>query len=571
MFKVKSAKIMAIHALVGPTARSSRLGVKVRPLYLAALALAQCLSIGCSARDEERADGPGTGDPLVVTLRDGLVRGDFVDGTRRLLKIPFAKAPIGDLRWKAPVKNDPWTGTRYETEFSAPCAQGASQGSSASTNEDCLYLNVWSPEAPPARAPVMVWIHGGANLNGSTSDIVPTTDQLWFDGQFFAKRHGVVLVTINYRLGALGFFPHAALPGEGSPFGNQGLLDQHAALEWVRDNIAAFGGDPQNVTIFGESAGATDVCYHVASPRSRGLFHRAIAESGGCTTISGLGGRPAAAAASDLGQFVEHVGCATAADALGCLRGKSVEDLLASATATGGNVGASLGRSNLFSVVVDGEGGFLPERTRDLFDRGDIARVPFLLGSNTDEGALFVLGLPATQDEAQYLDVLTQRYAEFAAQIAAQYPASRFNGDYRAALTRAVGDQIIVCSQHDALRRAAKAGLPVYAYNFNVVWSLAGGALKVSHASEISHVFGNPLTPTPESQAVSDAMNAYWARFAATGDPNWDGAPATWPVYGPDPDSADRRLQLDPEWQVLEGFRSEDCAMWQSLYAASTP
>jgi len=543
----------------------------IERVALAAFALAQVLLVGCGGSDEEPANATGTGDPLVVALPDGLVRGDFVDGTRRFLKIPFAKPPKGELRWKAPVKNDPWTGTRYETEFSAPCAQGASQGSTASTNEDCLYLNVWSPDPPPARAPVMVWIHGGANLNGSTSDVVPTTEQLWFDGQFFAKRHGVVLVTINYRLGVFGFFPHASLPDEGSPFGNQGLLDQRAALEWVRDNIGAFGGDPKNVTIFGESAGGTDVCYHVASPLSRDLFHRAISESGGCTTISGLGGRPAVDAASDLGRFVEHVGCAAAADSLGCLREKPVEDLLASASATGGNVGASLGRSNLFSVVVDGPGGFLPERTRDLFERGDIARVPFLLGSNTDEGALFVLGLSSPQDEAGYLDVLTQRYGQYAAQIAARYPASRFEGDYRAALTRAVGDQIIVCSQHDAIRRAARAGLTVYAYNFNVIWSLAGGALRVSHAAEISHVFGNPLTPTPESQAVSDAMNAYWARFAATGDPNGDGAPAVWPVFGPDPDTGDRRLQLDPNWQVLDDFRTEDCAMWQSLYAASTP
>ena len=543
-------------------------------LTAAVLALLALAATGCGD-DDDAVAGPahdaGPFDPLVVAIADGRVQGDLVDGTRRFLKIPFAKPPAGELRWKAPVRNERWSGTRHETEFSEPCAQGASQGSTARANEDCLYLNVWSPHPPPAKAPVMVWIHGGANVAGSTRDLVPSTQQLWFDGRFFAERHGIVLVTINYRLGVMGFFPHAELPGEGSPFGNQGLLDQRAALEWVRDNIGAFGGDPANVTIFGESAGATDICYHLASPLSRGLFHRAISQSGGCTAGGGLGGGPAATAAGALEPFLQHVGCGAQADQLACLRGKSAEELVASATATGANVGASLGRSNLFGVVVDGEGGFVPERTRDLFERGDVAKVPFLTGSNTDEGALFVLGLPQPQDEAAYLDVLNQRYGQYAAQIAAQYPASRFEGSYTAALTRAVGDQIIVCSSHDSMRRAAKAGLPVYAYNFNVVWALGGGFLKVSHAAEISHVFGNPLMPTSESQAVSDAMNAYWARFAKTGDPNGPGAPATWPLYGPDPDANDRRLQLDPEWQVLENFRTEDCAMWQALYAQAAP
>jgi para-nitrobenzyl esterase len=533
--------------------------------------LAGLSSAGCGGDDDATVQDVGTGDPLVVAIADGRVQGDLVEGTRRFLKIPFAKPPLGELRWRAPVKNDRWTGVRYETAFSEPCVQGASQGSTATTNEDCLYLNVWSPQAPPVKAPVMVWIHGGANMNGSTRDVVPSTDQLWFDGQFFSARHGIVLVTINYRLGVMGFFAHPALPLEGSPFGNQGLFDQHAALEWVQNNIGAFGGDPQNVTIFGESAGATDVCYHIASPLSRNLFQRAISQSGGCTAGGGLGGRPAATAASALEPFLAQVGCAAEADQLSCLRAKSSEELLAGASGIGGNVGASLGRSNLFGIVVDGEGGFLPERTRELFERGDVAKVPFLSGTNTDEGALFVLGLTQPQDEAQYTAVLTQRYGQYAAQIAAQYPASKFDGSYAAALTRAVGDQIIVCSSHDSMRRAAKAGLPVYAYNFNVVWSLGGGALRVSHAAEISHVFGSPLLPTEESQAVSDAMNAYWARFAKTGDPNWPDAPASWPIYGPDPETNDRRLQLDQDWQVLENFRTEECAMWQALYAANGP
>ncbi len=522
------------------------------------------------AGDATAAVDAPSGDALVIDLEDGRLRGDPVDGTRRFLKIPFAKPPVGELRWQAPVKNEPWTGTRHEADFSEPCSQASSRGSTASMNEDCLYLNVWSPQPPPTDAPVMVWFHGGANMSGSTRDLVPTTEQLWFDGQFFAARHGIVVVTTNYRLGPLGFFAHPDLPDEGSPLGNQGLRDQIAAMQWVRDNIAQFGGDPNNVTIFGESAGASDVCYHVASPLSRGLFHRAISQSGGCTVVSGLGGRMAEDAASHIASFTEAVGCSDAADQLACLREKSAEEILTGAADAGSSLGTALGTTNMFGIVVDGDGGFLPERSAVLFERGEVAQVPLMLGSNTDEGRLFVLGAEPLEDEAAYMLELESRYGEHAAAVAAQYPASDFDGDYDAALARAVGDQIIVCSSHDAARHAARAGLPVFMYNFNVVWAIAGGILGVSHAGEISHVFGNPLDPTEESQMVSDAMNAYWARFAATGDPNGPDAPAVWPAFGPDPDVNDRRLQLDPNWEVLEDFRVEECALWRSLYAATS-
>ena len=275
-----------------------------------------------------RADAGDT----TVTLKDGPVRGDVAGGSRRFLKIPYAKPPVGDLRWKAPVKNDPWTTVRHETAFANECPQAKSAQAPLGTNEDCLYLNVWRPEPAPAKAPVMVWFHGGGNFAGSAADQVPTTTTLWYDGQFFASRHGVVVVTLNYRLGPFGFFPHPALGAEHSPLGNQGLLDQRMALQWVQENIAQFGGDKDNVTIFGESAGSADVCYHVASPGDVGLFQRAISESGGCT-ISLDGGKDttAAGAAAGIAAFTSAMGCDAAPDPLACLRGKSAADIIANA------------------------------------------------------------------------------------------------------------------------------------------------------------------------------------------------------------------------------------------------
>jgi para-nitrobenzyl esterase len=511
-----------------------------------------------------------------VTIADGKVESDIVGGSERFLKIPYAKPPLGPLRWKAPEKNDPWTGVRHESEFAKPCAQNASNQGPASTNEDCLYLNVWTPRPAATKAPVMVWIHGGGNFAGSAADYLPGPPAgeapLWYDGQFFAARHGVVLVSMNYRLGPLGFFSHPGLGAEGSPMGNQGLLDQHAVLEWVRDNIAAFGGDPANVTIFGESAGSADVCHHVVSPKSRGLFHRAISQSGGCTSSMG-GGREPLATDPSLGieHFTSDVGCSSASDQLACLRGKPIADIMAHAAQPNPSSGTFGDGRVRFGIVVDGPNGFVTDQPRTLFDQGNIAKVPYLLGSNNDEGMLFLLTATIPTNDAEYEADLTKRYGASAPDVIATYPVSKFGGNYRNALGRVLGDAGLVCGTHDTARRAVKAGLPVYMYNFNVPWSIAPGLLLVAHAAEMSHVFGNPWLPTPDpgSKAVGDAMNEFWATFAKTGDPNFSGAPAVWPVFAPDANDDDERLQLDPNWEVLKSFRKAECAMWRKTYDAA--
>jgi para-nitrobenzyl esterase len=527
-------------------------------------------TVSCSSSDAPKPAAESLSkedptDPTLVEIADGKLEGDVMGGSVRFLKIPFATPPLGPLRWKAPQKNEPWTGVRHETSFASPCPQPPSQQSPASLDEDCLYLNVWRPNTPTKGAPVIVWIHGGGFTTGSAADVVPlTTDFLWYDGQPFAER-GVVVVTINYRLGVLGFFAHPELAAEQSPVGNQGLLDQRHALEWVHDNIEAFGGDPDNVTIAGESAGAGSVCMHTVSPGSRGLFHRAVSQSGGCTTrvFTDLG-----TLNTQIDQFAADRGC-TGAGALDCLRDKPVSELV-SQEAVDRTMGmAALRAAFSFGAVVDGPGGFLPEPAIDLFDRGEVAEVPYILGTNTDEAQLYTsldASMPTTQ--ADYEKQITDRYGAFASRVLAMYPASRFGGDYRKTMTRVATDSGLVCGTLDTARRAVTAGLPVYMYNFNIPWSILPDLLGISHASEISHVFGTPYQESDANIAVAEAMNRYWATFAETGDPNFEGAPAVWPRFEPDASDDDQRIQFDANFEILRSFRKAECALWRE-YAAT--
>jgi para-nitrobenzyl esterase len=504
---------------------------------------------------------------LRIKLDDGELEGDMAGESRRFLAIPFAKPPLGELRWKAPVPNEPWSGVRHETGFVKSCPQLADQGAPASDNEDCLYLNVWSPNPAPEKAAVMVWIHGGGNFSGGAGIPIPTAPtSLWYDGQFFAAKQGVVLVTLQYRLGPLGFFAHGGLAGEGGPAGNQGLLDQRLALQWVKKNIAKFGGDPNNVTIFGESAGSADVCYHVASPGSRGLFHRAISQSAGCTVRSIAPEQAASTTATQMAAYGVAVGCPEGAGQLACLRAKPVTELLANAMQPMPGAGGGFDGKWSFAAVIDGPEGFLPDAPQALFDQGKIADVPYLLGFNNDEGTTFVLRATPLTTEAEYLADLKMRFGEAAvADVAALYPVSAFDGNYNFARARVIGDSGVGCSTHDTARRAAKLGRKVFMYNFNLPWSIAPEALKAGHASEMSHVFGAPYMPDAASSALGEAMNTYWAQFAKTGDPNGPKAPATWPRFTPE---ADKRLELAPVFAQLDDFRAKECAFWRKFYKA---
>jgi para-nitrobenzyl esterase len=485
-----------------------------------------------------------TGERPRVELDDGALEGTWVTGgVRAFLGIPFARPPIGPLRWQPPQPNEPWTGVRDASRFGDRCPQPPSSDPLNVATEDCLYLNVWAPQTA-TKLPVMIWIHGGGNVNGSSSELA-------YDGQYLAGQHGIVLVSVNYRLGVFGFFGAAELAAEGERSGNQGMWDQQLAMQWVQQNIEQFGGDPNTVTIFGESAGSTDVCLHVAAPQSRGLFHRAISESGGCTTFrSG-----AATAQRTAARFATQLGCSS--DVLSCLRQKSVTELIDGASAFGGG----------FGPFVDGA--FLPEQPRALFDRGDIAKVPYILGSNTDEGSYWALDATGITSDEQYLQELGKRFTPPIEPIAELYPRSRFadaKDPYQAAISRAWGDARLVCGTFDVGVRAAAAGMPVHMYNFDIPVDDVIGA---AHAAEIVFVFGTLANFNPnwssEALAVSQHMRAYWTNFAKTGDPN-GGELSQWPALT---DQENVRMNFALSSSLVTDFRKPECEFWRSRFDAA--
>jgi para-nitrobenzyl esterase len=426
----------------------------------------------------------------------------------------------------------------------------------ASPDEDCLYVNVWTPNLTPAAPlPVMFWIHGGGNQNGSANEPVPYAGSgLFYSGQFMAESQGVVVVTLNYRLGAFGFFTNAALDQEeGGVSGNQGLWDQTLALQWAQANVAKFGGDPKNVTIYGESAGSLDVCLHVASPKSRGLFTKAISQSGGCATKNTL----KAAAATTADTFATGLGC-TGATALECLRAKPVADIL-------GLVTTSAAR---FGNIVDGE--FLPKQPRELFDAGDVAKVPYILGSNTDEGTLFTLTTSVPTEEALKTSLMTTFPGADIAAILAAYPLSNFASQpnpLQAALARIVGDAQLVCSTWDAAARMEKLGAGVWMYNFDVpvvIATMPNLGLGASHGAELSYVFQTSPAFTAEQVTLSNTMQTYWANFAKTGDPN-GGSLLAWPKFT---EAASTRINFAIAPTIVEAFRKTECQFWRARYDA---
>ena len=358
----------------------------------------------CGAGDggEPAGDSPG---PVVETSL-GTLEGEHVTGDDGVLVfrgVPYAEAPVGDSRWRAPVAKASWEGTRSATTFGPACWQRLTPESSIYTrgdldrDEDCLYLNVWTAAADATESrPVMVWFHGGGHTGGWGSAKI-------FDGTALANK-GVVLVTINYRLGPFGFLAHPALTGE-SPHassGNYGLLDKVAALEWVRDNIAAFGGDPGNVTIFGQSAGSWSVCYLMASPLAAGLFHKAIGHSGGCFR----GGRPDLAAAHEAGlAAAAEVGVeGDDAEALTALRALDAEAVLDSDLGSG--------------AIVDGW--FMPQPAPAIFEAGEHNDVPVIVGALANEGTTLYASMPE-RTETELVSMLREQYGEHADALLAAY------------------------------------------------------------------------------------------------------------------------------------------------------
>jgi para-nitrobenzyl esterase len=472
---------------------------------------------------------------------DGVLEGVVsADGKVRTFKgVPFAAPPVGPLRWKAPQPVTPWTGVRHASEYGARCMQGSIYSDmvfhDSGPNEDCLYLNLWMPANPASsKLPVMVWIYGGGYQAGATSE--PRQD-----GGNLSKR-GVVVVSMNYRLGIFGFFSHPELAKESGhdSSGNYGLLDQLAALQWVRKNIAAFGGDPENVTIFGESAGSFSVSALVASPLAKGLFQRAIGESGAYLSTGTLPLKPHAdTEQADLAFVKANLG----ADSLADLRAKPAGELLQAALKEKGV---------FFSPNIDGY--FLPESVLSIFAAGKQSMVPLLAGWNRDEMNYHALMGDDPPTAANFRAHLDSLYGPHADEIAKLYSGSTQTEIQRAAQDLA-GDRFIAFGTWKWLEMTAKTGkVPVYRYQFDQTLPLApdapaGAEPSAPHASEIEFVFqmlsSRQLPWRPEDHKVSELLGTYWTNFARTGDPNGRDVPK-WPVYGAKNDYPVMHLAADP-------------------------
>jgi para-nitrobenzyl esterase len=458
-----------------------------------------------------------------VSTADGALRGVQGDDYVKFLGIPYAAPPVGDLRWRAPQPIEPWGGLREASQFGASCIQpplpvSATVPDAGEQCEDCLYLNVWAPKnAGGGKLPVMMWIHGGSYIIGSGS---------WphYDGAAFA-RQGVVYVSINYRLNYFGFFAHPALTEENADglLANYGILDQIAALKWIRRNISAFGGDPENITVFGASAGGTFTNLLMTSPLSAGLFQRGIVQSAptfqrwprlerrdGLSKPEAAGERHAARIGA-AGQDVR------------ALRAVPAEQVMGDVSRV---FGAGLG------PIIDGK--ILVAREPEAYEAGLQNRLPLMIGANDFEASLMA-GYPQSEDA-----LLASLGPDRTRALAIYNPGGRRSSEQVA--KDIFGDRQFVAPSRYIAKQAAKLQ-PVYHYHFSYVpETLRGTVHGAAHGDEVPFIFETggaealrPFADTDETRALATAMNAYWVNFARTGDPNGAGLPE-WPTCPSDAD-----------------------------------
>jgi para-nitrobenzyl esterase len=454
---------------------------------------------------------PVSAGPIVQTEKGAVEGVTKTPGVEAFLGMPFAAPPTGDLRWRAPQPLAPWQGTRQATAYSKDCIQEPQAyvpgpGFNNPTSEDCLYLNIWRPAGAPAKPlPVMVWIYGGAWIMGAGS--FPS-----YDGTEFAK-DGVILVNFNYRLGRFGTFalPELSREEAGQPLANYGLMDQIAALRWVKANIGAFGGDPANVTVFGESAGAASVNFLMTSPLARGLFAKAISESGG----AGAHMKTLAEAEKTDTAWTEKIG-ATSLAALRALPADKIWDGPATAPVP---------------PIIDGK--LIVASTDEAFAKGLAAKVHYIVGSNSREESL-IRWLPGADE--RWLTGLGDKGTK----LLALYTAD--GTDRKPALGKLWGEAAMTAPARARARATAGEGAKTWLYRYAYVPDAAQGSVSgAGHDSEMEMVFKNPDMRWKGKWSNADAamagtMNAYWVNFAKTGDPNGAGLPP-WPAYSAATDS----------------------------------
>ncbi|MBM7783816.1 carboxylesterase/lipase family protein [Tenggerimyces flavus] len=489
-------------------------------------ALALTLLVACAVAVPATAHASPSPEPVLALTTSGPVSGLREGLVNEFRGIPYAAPPVGELRWRAPRPVRPWLLPRSATAYASPCAQRAGEQQLAGSSEDCLYLNVTTPRSGPSRKPVMVWIHGGGNFQGAGST---------YDPRRMAERGDVVVVTINYRVGAFGFLSHPGLEGSGT----FGLQDQQAALRWVRRNAALFGGDSRNVTVFGESAGGVDICGQLTSPASNGLFDKAILQSGSCLTRVPTFATPQdgavhlvkddfwapLSAREPVGvRVAEELGCGT----VSCLRLLPTAKLLPYDSSFGIATGTPT----------------LPRDPGSALRAGAFHRVPVLSGNTRDEARLttmFVEALTGPITRERYAQLLLDTFGADAPAIERRYPADDSAAKNALTLASLDTDRVFACAQQETTRLLARR---TAAYGFEFAdrtaptfspffTELPPGA---SHASELAYLFklldGAPYGPnlkhvelTAAQRRLGDAMIDAWTRFAHTGRPGWPKAP----------------------------------------------
>lgn len=499
-----------------------------------ALALVATVGLGSASASSSR----------VVQTTAGTVQGVAKSNHRVFNGIPYAAPPVGNLRWKPPQPAAAWNGVRDVSKPGSDCVQTAVawRPAAASTDEDCLYLNVWTPRQSKGGKPVAVWFHGGGSINGAGRDFEPVA---------MVTQGDMLVVTVNYRLGALGYLTVPELDQEGAS-GNYGLLDQVQALRWVKDNIARFGGDPSRVLIAGQSAGASGVCGLLASPKAAGLFSTAVVQSSSC----GVNTRESAQQRN--AAFVTELGCDAAA-VITCLRGKSPAEIVNAQQKAG-----------VWGRVI--QPGVLPMAPRDAFKAGAFNKVPVLVGATANESRAMVyeqndlINQPVTADG--YVATIKARYGARADDVLARYPLSNY--DVPGAALAAVGtDSGNACA---AVFNAAAltTSVPAYVYEFRDETAPlrpyelvpSSFSLATQHSAELPYLWGsNTMTPfTKQQKQLSSDMIAYWAQFARTGALNPKGLPAVPRYQG----ASERVVAFDTEGPriVADMATNHQCSFW---------
>ena len=536
-----------------PTWRTSLAGAAVAALALSAVSSASAAG-GAAAPEGVQL----TGDRPVVRTDDGLLAGRQGAQMTQFLGIPYAQAPVGDLRWKAPQPVDSWDGVREADQFGGSCTQGSGWDPGYETdtlNEDCLYLNVYVPSDADTSGPlpVLVWNHGGGNTGGAGRDTNPAR---------FLASEDAVFVTINYRLGAMGWLDTAGLEqdnGEDGSAGNFGLLDQQAALQWVQDNIGAFGGDARNVTLAGQSAGASNTCSQLASPAAQDLFAKAILHSGGCSSRDPETARTAGES------FAVAAGCPDPATQLACLREKTPQEILDAQRV------APTGGGGVFGNPV------LPENSATLLVEGRLTNKPVIVGGTSDESQQSVFaaydykGSPLTEES--YAELVRATYPTAADQILALYPAADYWSP-TVAWGTVQSDQRACTVQTLRSRLAADTATWTYEFAeqegpaFTSIWRLGVdypfGATHVNDLGYLWDYLGTSLPFDSDQQELSQTMITMWGDFVRSGNPNGPTTP-DWPRY--DQSAEIMRLVAPGSAAVPSAAVSADhgCSAWDTI------